>query len=386
MYLLASGFTVVACADHASPKLICADVSRLGTHALRSPDTLLLGLSASPHDEALPANADAVISAPILRSDIEAILTRIVRGERIQLSQSAAHDVRAKTATFLPFEALVADDDIVNREVAQEVLRGLGGIVTLVEDGAQAFAAATSRRLDIVFMDGSMPKMDGLTATRHIRKHEADTHTPPTPIVGLTAHVVGVDPQQWRDAGMNAVVHKPFTIAELARTIERLLPHLVCKVSSPSDPDASAQEKTDDSTMSGTTELLDDSIFNQLVDMQAAGQRNLVQRIVGLYAQNAPLALAQIEDAIASSDAENCARAAHSLKSMSFSIGASSVARHAHEIEARSRTEGKFTDAASIETLKHALSETMREIDARMTAESHIETRHHPVMGAVASR
>jgi signal transduction histidine kinase/CheY-like chemotaxis protein/HPt (histidine-containing phosphotransfer) domain-containing protein len=366
-YFTASGFAVVTCADDARPRIICADVSRLSTHALRSSDTVLLALSASPDDEKLAVKVDAVIPKPVLRSDIEAILTRIVCGERIlPAAEWIAHGARAGAASFSPFEALVADDNAVNREVAQEALRGLGGLVTLAEDGAQALAAAKSKRFDIIFMDGSMPEMDGMTAARHIRGHEVGTNAPRTPIVGLTAHVVGIDAQQWRDAGMDAVLHKPFTIAELARTIETLLPHLVCKAVS-----ARAEDQTHGSTIGQTTELLDHEVFSRLADMQAAGQSSFVQRLIGLYAQHAPLALTQIKDAAESGDAEGCARAAHSLKSMSLSIGASRVARHAHDIEARSRNEGAPKGAG--EVLKEVLSETIREIDRRMSEGGHTE-------------
>jgi HPt (histidine-containing phosphotransfer) domain-containing protein len=215
-------------------------------------------------------------------------------------------------------------------------------------------------------MDGSMPEMDGLTATRHIRNHEVDTHSPPMPIVGLTAQVVGVDARQWLEAGMDAVVHKPFTIPELARTIERFLPQLVSKETCLSNSGA-LEEKTHGRTMGGATELFDNEVFSQLVDMDSAGQRNLVERIVGLYTENAPLALAQIEDAAANDDAAGCARAAHSLKSMSFSIGASSVARHAHDIEAQCRCGGALKGGAGIESLKQVVSDTMREISFRMS-------------------
>ena len=354
-YFSASGFTVVGCADDVRPRMISAD-------------TLLLALAASPDNEQLAVKVDAVIPQPVLRSDIEAILAQIARGERIlQPPELTGHGARGGAAPFAPFEALVADDNAVNREVAQEALRGLGGLVTLAEDGAQALAAAKSKRFDIVFMDGSMPEMDGITAARHIRIHEADTSAPRMPIVGLTAHVVGIDAQQWRDAGMDAVLHKPFTIAELARTIERLLPHLVDKVTSSNGVDALGENQIHDSTMGAATELLDHEIFSQLIDMQAAGQSNFVHRIVGLYAENAQLVLSQIEDAVASGDAEGCARAAHSLKSMSFSIGASSVARFSHDIEVQSRSEGKLKGRVDAEALKQVLSQTMWEIDSHMT-------------------
>ncbi|MEA2946347.1 MAG: two-component system, NarL family, sensor histidine kinase BarA, partial [Alphaproteobacteria bacterium] len=155
-YFAASGFTVAHAVDDdaATAAIICADVARLGAHARRSPDTLLLALSSSPDGEQ-SVTADAVIAAPVLRSDIEAILERIVRGETIlQPAEAAAQEARGRVAPFAPFDVLVADDNAVNREVAQEALGSLGGIVTLTEDGAQALDAAKSRRFDIVFMDG----------------------------------------------------------------------------------------------------------------------------------------------------------------------------------------------------------------------------------------
>ena len=223
----AAGFVVrksSEIAEKVSPRIICADVARIGAYS-PSARTVLLALSAFNAEEEPVRNVDAVIPKPLLRSDIEALLARIVRGEKMQQSaDSTKVNASTRIAPFTPFAVLVADDNVVNREVAMEALNGLGGAVTLAENGVQALAAMKSRRFDIVFMDGSMPEMDGLTAAQHIRRLEADTTAPRTPIVGLTAHVVGVDAQHWRDAGMDAVVYKPFTIAELAHTIESLLP------------------------------------------------------------------------------------------------------------------------------------------------------------------
>jgi EAL domain-containing protein (putative c-di-GMP-specific phosphodiesterase class I)/signal transduction histidine kinase/CheY-like chemotaxis protein len=378
-YFAASGFTVAGSIDddEATPAIMCADVSRLGAHARRSPDTLLLALSSSPDGEQSAVKADAVIAAPVLRSDIEAILARIVRGETIQQpSESAAHGARGRVAPFAPFDVLVADDNAVNREVAQLALGSLGGLVTLSEDGAQALDTAKSRRFDIVFMDGSMPVMDGMTAARHIRIHEAETNAARTPIVALTAHVVGVDAQQWRDAGMDAVVYKPFAVAELARTIESLLPHLACTAAVTGDVDIPAEDKAGGSPIGNAPDLLDHDTFSQLIDMQGAGQSGFVERIIGLYARNAPLALSQMEDAAASGDLEGCARGAHSLKSMSFSIGASGVASHADNIEAQCRNDARLASVADIQILKQALARTLNEIDRRATRTDDTETTH----------
>ncbi|MBM3519570.1 MAG: response regulator [Alphaproteobacteria bacterium] len=79
---------------------------------------------------------------------------------------------------------LVADDNIINREVIIEVLLQLGMAVESVENGREAVEAWRRLKPDFIFMDCSMPEMDGYEATREIRAHERlDLATDPVPIV-----------------------------------------------------------------------------------------------------------------------------------------------------------------------------------------------------------
>ena len=119
---------------------------------------------------------------------------------------------------------LVADDSAVNREVAIEALSRLGAQVETVENGAEAVSAAARHSHDIILMDGSMPQMDGFTAARIIRQAEESENRARIPIVALTAHVIGAAAEEWRLAGMDAVIHKPFTIAQLAQCLVDQVP------------------------------------------------------------------------------------------------------------------------------------------------------------------
>ena len=172
----------------------------------------------------------------MLRSEIE----DAARAHRRRRTRSPAGGESARAAPFATlrrFRALVADDNAVNREVALEALAQLNATVVTVENGREAVEAAAANGFDIIFMDGSMPVMDGFDAARAIRAAEANGAR--IPIVALTAHVVGAAAEEWRDAGMDAVVHKPFTVATLARTIEQLLPHLGAGAE-PAAPEAGA--------------------------------------------------------------------------------------------------------------------------------------------------
>jgi len=112
---------------------------------------------------------------------------------------------------------LVADDAAANRELAVAILGGLGVAVETVEDGAQAVEAARNGAYDLILMDVHMPVMDGLDATRAIRR--LDGPAGQTPIVALTANVQPEQVQRCREAGMDDHVGKPIQVAELLRVI-----------------------------------------------------------------------------------------------------------------------------------------------------------------------
>ena len=220
---------------------------------------------------------------------------------------------------------LVADDSDVNREVAVEALARLGVTPTLVNDGQEAVEAASVERFDLIFMDGSMPVLDGFEAARRIRAAEAGAGLSRTPILALTAHVVGSGADAWRDAGMDGVVHKPFTVADLAAALERFF-----------EParEAAPSETTVARPVEGDDDLFDPAMRAELVQMGASGGGDFLVRVERLYRENAPKAYAAVIDA---ADDNDLARAAHALKSMSMSLGARRVAQTAAALESAAR-------------------------------------------------
>ena len=111
---------------------------------------------------------------------------------------------------------LVAEDNAVNQLVLDDLLRGEGADVVLVDDGRQALArvAEARRPFDAVLMDVQMPVMDGLEATRRL----ARTH-PGLPVIGQTAHALKEEGDRCREAGMVVVVQKPVNLEVLVSTL-----------------------------------------------------------------------------------------------------------------------------------------------------------------------
>jgi two-component system, sensor histidine kinase and response regulator len=114
---------------------------------------------------------------------------------------------------------LVAEDNTINQRVITMQLGKLDCQVDVVSTGAEALAAIACRPYDLVFMDCSMPEMDGYTAARHIRHHEEPGRH--IPIIALTASVLPVDRQRCIDAGMDDFVAKPASIEALIQALNR---------------------------------------------------------------------------------------------------------------------------------------------------------------------
>ncbi len=113
---------------------------------------------------------------------------------------------------------LVVDDEPINRRVATELLSRSGHRVEGVASGAEAIERVRGGHFDVVLMDLSMPEMDGLEATRRIRRF-----APALPVVGLTAHVLPEHRAACLEAGMTGVLHKPIEGDKLTRLVVEAL-------------------------------------------------------------------------------------------------------------------------------------------------------------------
>ncbi|HEY0600321.1 EAL domain-containing protein [Brevundimonas sp.] len=237
--------------------------------------------------------------------------------------------VASQGRRFPGASVLVVDDSEVNCEVAAEALGQFGVDVAFAGDGLAAVERLRTDRFDLVLMDGSMPRLDGFEACALIRREEAETGRPRAAILALTAHVIGTAADAWREAGMDGVIHKPFTLDDIEAALARHCGGFAVAAAPPSE--AAAE------TGSADDGLFDPAIRADLDRMAASGREDFVLRVQSLYADNAPLRLDELRAAEAAGEMDAAARAAHALKSMSLSLGARAVAEAASSVETAAR-------------------------------------------------
>jgi len=125
----------------------------------------------------------------------------------------------AETGEDRPLRLLLAEDEPVNRLAAQLMLERLGHRTTLAGDGAEALAALSRDIYDCVLLDISMPVLDGLEVLRLLRKLEAETGRPRTPVVAMTAHAMAGDRERFLARGCDGYLAKPVDMQELTRAL-----------------------------------------------------------------------------------------------------------------------------------------------------------------------
>jgi len=136
--------------------------------------------------------------------------------------QETAPERNGDAAAGRPLRVLVADDHPTNRKVVELVLAQIQAELVMVEDGAQALAAFRDSDFDVVLMDMQMPVMDGLTATREIRLHEAAMGAARTPVVMLTANALPEHMDAARESGADRHLSKPFGAEALIDMVTEL--------------------------------------------------------------------------------------------------------------------------------------------------------------------
>lgn len=313
---------------------------------------------------------------PLSRKTMLELVARAADGRDLaNVSGMKRGSAQPSLPSFAGRRILVADDSAINREVIIEALSRLKTEVETVEDGQAALDALARSHYDLVFMDCSMPILDGFEATRRIRQREAGEGAPRTPVIALTANIAGGTGDEWRQSGMDDYMTKPFTIRGLAACFEKWLPSVEA-TNEPvdvADMDADNDEVTEavageedrggspasaaetDAAADGLP-VIDPSVLESLGQFSDSQSSELVERVFGLYEDHAPKTMEQIVEKADTGTPDSVADAAHALKSLSHSVGARRVAAACERLERAAR-------AGAVQEVGAHLKEISAELD-----------------------
>jgi PAS domain S-box-containing protein len=264
----------------------------------------------------------------------------------------------AQMAQRLPLRILVAEDNVINQQVALSFLERLGYRADVAANGQEVIQSLRRQPYDVVLMDVQMPEMDGLEATRYIRQmspSELAAQSQPR-IVAMTANVLGEDREACLAAGMEDFLSKPIQPGELIAALNKCRPHRRVE----GLPEVSAASPALQASISATDEsspILDPLALRQLRATLGSQAQAMLPALIEEFYRDTDRLMAQAWQGLREGQPDEVRRAGHSLRSTSATFGATTLSALARELEVRAR-EGLLDGAADL--LRQAEAEFVR--------------------------
>jgi signal transduction histidine kinase/CheY-like chemotaxis protein len=136
----------------------------------------------------------------------------------------------ANKKIFHDISVLVAEDNIINQKLINNILTSLGIDVSIANNGEEALELRKNEAYDLIFMDIQMPVMGGIEATKQILQYEEKERKHHVPIVALTANALQGDREKYINAGMDNYLSKPIEIVDLTNVIKEYLSHNMVEI------------------------------------------------------------------------------------------------------------------------------------------------------------
>ena len=276
------------------------------------------------------------LNKPIRRADLQRAVTGVLTALP---DESTARQLPARPVGGLRGRVLLVEDNPINQGVAKAMLTKLGLQWQLANDGSEAVDRVRETGFDLVLMDCQMPVMDGYQATAAIRQLPGGRGAT-LPIVALTANAMQGDEQTCLDAGMNAFLAKPYTLAQLHATLACWLAGAPDTPHGPSLPAPAPKTAAEPQAAAAINQRAIDALHQ----LDEPGSTALVTQLVTSFLAAADANLARVTDAATTGNAKALSQAAHALKSSAANLGAEALSGCYRELEKCGR-EGR-TDAA----------------------------------------
>jgi len=248
-------------------------------------------------------------------------LARFDADENAEQRLPSESPARARNRGLEGLRLLVVEDNLLNQQIAMELLTRNGASVQLASGGIDGVAMALSAQppFDAILMDMQMPDIDGLEATRRIRAVDSMRQIP---IIAMTANAMESDRQACRQAGMVDHVSKPIDLEQLIGSVRRHTGRSPVQAVPQVDRPQGAVAVQPELDTAGAMERLD-------------GNMELYSQIAEAFCKEAMAQVAQALQQVGKGAMPDAARSLHTLKGLSGTVGAMALARSAAQAEAR---------------------------------------------------
>jgi signal transduction histidine kinase/CheY-like chemotaxis protein/HPt (histidine-containing phosphotransfer) domain-containing protein len=286
---------------------------------------------------------DLLLHKPLKLSQLEAALFQIFADQtQPEAAAIAQHQPTVPdTMSALP-RILIAEDDRANQQLALRVLQIMGYPHAAVSTGAQTLAMLEREYYDIVLLDIHMPDLDGLAATRLIRRHYRAERQPY--LIAITASASPDIRAECLSAGMNDYLSKPLQIPQLQAAITRYQ----ASISASTAPEQYLHDRTvgtpvqEYESAPSTSAPLDTETFARVRALFGPGQDVELRTLIESYRTDSAALITKMHVANATEDHSLLEQAVHQLKSSSAIVAALPLAELCKEFEAALHTNGTY--------------------------------------------
>ncbi|MBI5164873.1 MAG: response regulator [Magnetospirillum sp.] len=322
---------------------------------IQAPSVVIMVTAFAPGDvdrAAAGLRLDAILPKPITAGAIFDAVTAIRGGTPVHAAAERPPAMRGRVEGL---RVLLVDDNDISLEVAREILRRAGAVVSTADDGESAvdFLRQAADSIDVVLMDVQMPRMDGCQATRIIRGALGLTDLP---IFAMTANALDSDRDVALAAGMNGHLTKPIDLEILFSTLGAILP--------PERRNAPRRPALAPAT--GLPEM--PGIDQRTALARLGGDTELFVTLMRQFDASVTDSLAEIRRLLTAGAGDEVAALLHKMRGAAANLGALTIARLASEAEAEIRDNGAEAEIlpllAQLDAAAAVVSEAARRLPA----------------------
>ena len=279
-------------------------------------------------------NLAATLTKPVRQSELYDCLVDVIAGPTNVAPVRPAISAPPAESAERPC-LLVAEDNVVNQQVARYMLEALGYRVEIAANGREAVQASASQAYAAILMDCQMPEMDGFQATAAIRQRERwEYHTP---IIAVTANALRGERDKCLAAGMDDYLSKPLVPEALAEVLQRWVP-----LGGDSASDAPPVEE-----LPPQPAAIDVSLLDNLRRLRTKSGQPVLAQVIDLFTADSPKRIAAARLAAAQANGEALANALHALRGSGSNVGARELARLCSALEEAGRA-GELSNSEAL--------------------------------------